>query len=207
MSKLIKVFLTVISVIALGYVVFVMQKPNIPKEEIKIDGQNENNNAANIQPETNTPESNNNRAPIDENNGKGIDTSDWKTYRNEQYGFEIKYPKEFSSWEANYSQQNAEKIDVGFRPEDLQGSVLVITVLDKPLQELSTYEHSLYGNPTNETIKIGDLTGVKFSGYRPRMIGIQKGNYTFFFLALNWRNEKDLEYFDQMLSTFKFDEL
>ncbi len=30
-----------------------------------------------------------------------IDTSDWKTYRNEEYGFEIKYPKEYILEENN----------------------------------------------------------------------------------------------------------
>lgn len=34
--------------------------------------------------------------------GKEIDTSDWLTYRNEEYGYEIKYPAE---WEANYGTQ------------------------------------------------------------------------------------------------------
>ena len=29
-----------------------------------------------------------------------IDTSDWKVYQNEEYGFEMKYPEDFSFWEA-----------------------------------------------------------------------------------------------------------
>ena len=132
-----------------------------------------------------------------------IDTSDWKVYQNKEYGFEMKYPEDFSFWEALNSPKIPEIIDIGFRPDDLQGSVLIITILNIPLQELSTHEHSVYGDPTNERVKIDNLAGTKFSGYCSKMIGVQKGEHTFFFSSHLMR-EKEAVIFDQMLSTFKF---
>lgn len=34
-------------------------------------------------------------APVQVKPETSVDTSDWKTYRNEEYGFEMKYPKEY----------------------------------------------------------------------------------------------------------------
>ena len=35
-----------------------------------------------------------------------IDTSDWKTYRNEKYGFEVRYPATFTIWNAEGGSKN-----------------------------------------------------------------------------------------------------
>jgi hypothetical protein len=134
----------------------------------------------------------------DENNLKN-----WKTYKNEEYGFEIKYPFEYSFWEASYSPDKAELIDIGFQPGNIQGSVLSLTILNIPVTALAQYENGLYGEHIDERIKLGNLTGTKFSGSHPRMIGITKDIHTFFFKCDGIR-EEDLEIFDLMLSTFKF---
>jgi len=47
-----------------------------------------------------------------------IDTSEWKTYRNEEYGFEIKYPKNFTIAE------KGNKIEFNFPKAEYQGTQL-----------------------------------------------------------------------------------
>ena len=47
------------------------------------------------------------------NNGKEVDISDWQTYRNEEYGFEVEYP---NGWELDYRDKLA-----------TQGAVITLT--------------------------------------------------------------------------------
>ncbi|MBU3917422.1 hypothetical protein KKA14_17960 [bacterium] len=82
------IFFTTIAIIAmlvLGYVAFLKPKSSELVQPPKV-----NNDAADIAP---APDNTSVLAPDDTSE---IDTADWKVYRNEEYGFEVKYPKDYS---------------------------------------------------------------------------------------------------------------
>ncbi len=73
-----------------------------------------------------------------------IDTSNWKTYRNEKLGFEVKYPKE---WKYEFKKNNYGKVLI-VRPISCSGTygyyeddcddVIIILITDSPDNKLRT---------------------------------------------------------------------
>jgi hypothetical protein len=51
--------------------------------------------------------------PKPQENPEPIDTSNWKTYRNEKYGFEVKYPKDYDKVEGCKLKETDNGIEIG----------------------------------------------------------------------------------------------
>jgi len=76
----------VVAVLVLGWSVFVKREVPVQSPVVNDEPVDDNNNE--IIPDNNIPDD------ADDDISE-IDTSDWKTYRNEEYEFEFKYPKDF----------------------------------------------------------------------------------------------------------------
>ena len=85
----------VVAVLVLGYTVFVKQKLSAPVEPSVVDNNNQNGESDEVI--TDSPDVEDDI--IDDNDISEIDISDWEIYRNEEFGFEVKYPED---WELIY---------------------------------------------------------------------------------------------------------
>lgn len=103
---------------------------------------------------------------VTEENTSPVDTSDWKIYRNEEYGFEVKYPKE---WIVKTSPPAASGGYGGvqfFQNE----------VTSKPIVDIGMFE------PANDPrILYEHLTGVPNSNGRGEIKELIVGNHKVFF--------------------------
>jgi len=108
-----------------------------------------------------------------------IDTNDWQTYRNKEYGFELRYPndylidKRYSMWESSSGAHNL-KEEWGVNKE--QETIFDISVYSEKEMESILNNDPFEYKLTGEKVMINNMVGEKLNYLR---ILIHKNNYAF----------------------------
>jgi hypothetical protein len=101
-----------------------------------------------------------------------IDTSDWLTYRNEEYGFEFKYPdeiagKEFGIRELTTLYGDYAKFGIGIAPHDsaYQDYMMTVVIFDKGKINDPDFLPSGLRSNYYDYEKIFNISGTEIKGY------------------------------------------
>lgn len=149
-----------------------------------------------------------------------IDTSDWQTYRNDQYGFEFKYPTDWTFVPQEDFSDTSAKLFVGFRhPGNLLGHDISIIVrdLNQPLNEIyapSTLEKSDSSITDGKILMIADTKSYYFQDIQGPWpfdkVYIPNKNALIEISAFHYKEDsstqetKFRENFQEILPTFRF---
>ena len=198
------ILIILIAILGIGGIL-VWQLPQLPKEEV---------------------------VPLEDEtvdlSSKALATEDWETYRNEEYGYEIKYPLD---WRVTTEELDVETITFvtweegkytefyeGIRPDEAVTVIMVRrdTTLNKFYELfkssecypnlISQSEVTLSGYPGKKIICVDESFGTTYNMH----YWIQKDNTTYILwiktsgLSQSPVREKFFHTFNQMLSTFKF---
>ncbi len=156
------------------------------------------------------------------------ETVDWKTYANEEYGYKIKYPKEYYVYDYSYDgSQHPEEVEIQSFPRPKEGGYSGIggTGCQTSIyvsKEYSSFQDWVDKEKTNlgtdlerssiEDIMVGNVKGYKVSFFgtfmgsgKSTVILFDAGNLYTIYNYQQGVTEGNCDFiFNQMLSTFKF---
>lgn len=128
-----------------------------------------------------------------------LDTSGSKTYRNEQYGFEVKYPE---NWSVR-TEIGGDNIFRFYKTSDLDTRIRV-SVTDRPENIEGFAEIKMRKRTEVDGVAAEKLLGGFYAAEGQEWI-VQIEHGSFYYLVYgNGYNTEQEEIFDQFLSTFKF---
>lgn len=112
-----------------------------------------------------------------------VDTNDWLTYTNEEYGFSLSYPKNFTLEESytNHADKtnNYLLLDVGFKPDGVIGEPLRIVVINHSLSQWDDIDASEFGTQTGEQKQMNGLTWQVLESSTNRFLAIEHDSNTY----------------------------
>lgn len=144
-----------------------------------------------------------------------IDISDWKTYRNDKYGFEFKYPKDWIGGggteydlsklgDNNILKATGTVFAIGFGDKYSYSRFFSLSIMTKNIDEAINFDWTSFGKRTGEPVIIGGVTGEKLKGAFYGMQYVVKNGKTYFFNQPDAAEKTDWAKYDKVISTFKF---
>lgn len=134
---------------------------------------------------------------------KNADISGWETYRNEEYGFEFRYPVEMTL--GGFEDVESPKLLTFWIDYKIDNKDLLLAVFPTAPYFNNLDEYLKYREEQNTPITLGDMTWYRFDVHALRIDYVQyffeKSGNIYRVDVYDSKNENELK---QILSTFKF---